>query len=214
MRRLFEIGGYVAAVLLLALGVVALVLGLMSRTTIQDNLAVEMITGTPDMTPAAITKEARSAGLNVSQLDIPTESLAGETIDTGAEAKVFAQYMRIHALEATGGRVYSEMGRYVTASGQETNDPAEAAKDANGQPQANQARDIWVTWTALATALNVSYFGTQVALFSILVAVALIVAGIGFGVLAYSAFRWLPARAARGTQATDETGESEGDAAI
>jgi hypothetical protein len=29
--------------------------------------------------------------------------VAGESVDTGSEAKCFADYMRIHALESTGG---------------------------------------------------------------------------------------------------------------
>jgi hypothetical protein len=195
MRRLFEIGGYVAAVALVAFGIAALVLGLQARENIQDNLALEQIEGSPDMTPAAIRQEVQEAGLQLENL--PTEAVAGETIDTGGEARIFAQYMRVHALLATGGRVYAEMARYLTPTGEETNDAAAAAQDEEGRPVSNSARDIWVTWTALSTALNVSYFGEQVSLFSILVAVALIIAGIGFGVLAFSAFRWLPAREVR-----------------
>ena len=192
MRRLFEIGGYVAAVILLAIGIVALVLAFQSRSTVNNNLAAEKIVGTPDMTPTAIAAEAKKAGLNPANLPIPTQSVAGQAITTGAKARVFAEYMRIHTLEATGGREYSQMGRYLTASGKETNDPAQAAKDANGQPKANAARDIWVTYTALTTALNQAYFGTQVALLTIVIGVALIIAGIGFGILAFAAFRWIP----------------------
>ena len=38
--------------------------------------------------------------------------IAGKTIDTGAEAQAMAQYMHIHALEATGGFTYAQMGIY------------------------------------------------------------------------------------------------------
>jgi len=194
MRRLFEIGGYVAAVVLLAFGITALVLGITGRADIRDNLAAEKITGSPDMTPAAIQKEVDEAGITVT--DLPTRAVAGEAIDTGAEARAFAGYMRVHGLLATGGRVYAEMGRYLTEDGEETNDAAEAAMDESGRPVPNQARDIWITETAFATALNMSFVGEQISSFSIVVAVALIIAGIGFGVLAFSAFRWMPARAA------------------
>ena len=46
--------------------------------------------------------------------------------------------MRIHALEATGGLTYAEMGRYATADGKPvgTNDPTKAVQK-NGQPVAN-----------------------------------------------------------------------------
>jgi hypothetical protein len=57
----------------------------------------------------------------------------------------------------------------------------------NGQPVTNSARDIWVTETALTTALNVSYMATQLSLFSIVVGVALLLAGIGFIVLDWAA---------------------------
>jgi hypothetical protein len=96
--------------------------------------------------------------------------------------------MRVHALEATGGLTYSQMGRYATANGAAigTNDP-KAAVQKNGQPVSNAARDVWVTETALTTALNVSYLATQISLFSIVVGVALLLAGIGFIVLDWAA---------------------------
>lgn len=54
-----------------------------------------------------------------------------------------------------------------------------------------------MTETSLATALYMSFFAESVSLFSIVVAIALIIAGIGFGILSYAALRWLPAREAR-----------------
>lgn len=201
MKRIFEIGGYVAAVALIAFGITALVLGIGSRGDIRDNLAAEKISGTPDMTPAAIEKEVEEAGITVTGM--PSRSVAGQSIDTGAKARTFAEYMRIHALLSTGGKVYSEMGRYLTEDGEETSDVAEAAKDDQDRPVPNQARDIWVTETALATALNVSYFGEQVANFGIIVAVALIIAGVGFAILAFAAFRWIPARSGDARQSPD-----------
>ena len=44
--------------------------------------------------------------------------------------------MRIHALEATGGKTYAQMPQYPTTDGKGTNVPADAAKDPkSGQPQ-------------------------------------------------------------------------------
>jgi len=194
VRKALEFGGYAAAVILVGFGIASLVVSLVGRGEVQDNLAREQIEGTPDMTPEGIQESAQAAGIEVSNL--PTCSVAGELVDTGSEAKCFADYMRVHALEATGGRVYAEMGRYLTESGEETNDPAEAAKQ-DGQPVPNQARDIWVTETALSTALYMGFFGETVSMFGILVAVALIIAGIGFGILAYATLRWLPAQEAK-----------------
>jgi hypothetical protein len=46
-----------------------------------------------------------------------------------------------------------------------------------------------VTETALSTALNMSYMATGIAIFAIVVGVALILAGIGFMLLAFAVFR-------------------------
>jgi hypothetical protein len=183
VRKLFEIGGVVAAVVLIAFGVVTIVMGANGRSTVQDSLKQEQIVGTPDMTPEAIAASAKEAGLP-GNISLPTKAVADQPIDTGDEARAFAGYMRIHALEATGGLTYAQMPRYATDDGNGTNDPALASKDENGQPVSNGARNIWVTETALATALNMSYMAEQLSLFSIIIGVALVLAGLGFGILA------------------------------
>jgi len=71
------------------------------------------------------------------------------------------------ALEATGGKVYSEMPRYATANGEGTNDPTKALVGANGKPEENPARNVWIEETALSTALNTSYMATRVGMFGI-----------------------------------------------
>ena len=188
MRRLFELGGVVAAVILIAFGITTIVMGLNGRSTVRDNIQQEQIVGTPDMTPEATRAAAQEAGLNVEELDIPTISVADEPIDTGEEARAFAGYLRIHALESTGGLVYAEMGRFLAADDPEnlagTSDEEAALKDEEGNPVPNTARNTWVTATALATALNMSYMAEQLSLFSIIIGIALLLAGIGFGILA------------------------------
>jgi len=109
MRKLFEIGGLVAAAILIAFGVAAIVMGVDGRSTVETSLTQEKIVGSPDMTPDLIRAEAKEAGLPA-DLDYPTESVAGLEINTGDRARAFAGYMRIHALEATGGFTYAEMG--------------------------------------------------------------------------------------------------------
>ena len=183
MRRVFEYGGFIAAVVLIGFGIGAVAMGWNARATVQDTLAQEHIVGTPDMTPTAITAEAKQAGLNVASLSIPSTSVAGLAINNGDRAHTFAGYMRIHALEATGGLTYAQMPRYATANGKGTNDPNQALK-VGGQPQDNAARNVWVTETALATALQSSYMASQLALFAIVVGIALLLTGVGFGVLA------------------------------
>ena len=63
MRKLFEIGGIVAAAVLVAFGIASIVMGMNGRSTVRDSLKLEQIVGSPDMTPAAIKAEAQKAGL-------------------------------------------------------------------------------------------------------------------------------------------------------
>ena len=183
MRKTFEIGGLIAAIVLMGFGIGAIVMSVHGRDTVRNSLKLEQITGTPDMTPAGIKAEGTKAGLK--NVSYPSCSVAGKAIDTGARARCFAEYMRIHALEATGGVPYSLMPRYATADGKGTNNPAQALKDAKtGQPVDNAARNIWVTETALTNALNTSFFAEQMALFGVVVGIALLLTGVGFGILA------------------------------
>jgi hypothetical protein len=188
MSKLVRFGGIAASVILIAFGIGAIVAGIAGHNTVQDNLKAEQIVGSPDMTPSAIKAEVATAGLK--NVDLPTCSVAGKAIDNGADARCFAQYMRIHTLEATGGQVYAEMGRFLDKSGKATNDEKAAAIDPQTKkPVENGARNIWVNETALTTALNTSYFAENVALFSIVMGIALLLTGIGFLVVAISLLR-------------------------
>ena len=182
MRRWLQYGGFAAGVVLIAFGAVAIAMGAGGRSTVNDKLKQEQIVGSPDMTPTAIAAEAKAAGLK--NVSLPTCSVAGKGVTTGSTARCFASYMRIHALEATGGLTYSQMPRYASADGKGTNDAAKATKGTNGQPLDNPTRTVWINETALSTALNVSYMAEQLALFGIVVGVALLLSGIGFIVLA------------------------------
>ena len=181
MRKAFEIGGLVAAVVLVAFGVAAIVMGFNGRDTVQSSLKQEAIVGTPDMNKAAIAAEAKKAGLPAS-LKLPTADIAGKPITNGKLAREFATYMRIHTLEATGGLTYAQMPRFATADGKGTNDPTKALT-AKGQPVDNPARSLWVTETALTTALNSSYMAERLSVFGIVVGFALLLTGVGFAVL-------------------------------
>jgi hypothetical protein len=182
-RKAFEIAGMVAAIVLIAFGVASIAIGIKGRNTVHNSLAEQKIVGTPDMTPAGIKAEAAKAGLDVSRLGIPSCSVANKTITSGSDARCFAQYMTIHALEATGGKYYSQMPRYATANGEGTNVEAAALKGKNGQPVDNPAREVWIQETALSTGLNTSYMASQISLFGIVVGIALLLSGLGFGVL-------------------------------
>jgi hypothetical protein len=167
MRKVLEYAGIGAGAILIAFGIVAIAMGINGRSEVRSNLAAQKIYATPD---AAV---------------ITGGKLQPDTlVDTGAKARQFARIMEHHALEATGGKRYAEMGRFVTAAGKDTNDEAAAAKTPEGRPVENGLRTLWVTETGLTTALNMAYMAEQLALFGIVVGVALLLAGIGFVVLA------------------------------
>ncbi|HEU6446374.1 MAG TPA: hypothetical protein VFL61_15075 [Gaiellaceae bacterium] len=159
-RKIFEYGGIAASIVLIAFGAGSIGLGAWGFNEVRDSLARENIVGTPD------------------------SSIPGQKVDTGSEARAFATTMRAHVLESTDGRTYAEMGRYLDAQGNETNDEAAAAKDPKtGQPVANGLRNLWVTETALTTALNMAFLGERIAVFGMVMGLALLLTGIGFLIL-------------------------------
>jgi hypothetical protein len=166
-RKLFEYGGWIAGAVLIVFGVIAIAMGVNGRNEVRDAIAEQQIVATDD-----------AAEITNGKLQ------PGEAITTGAEAKQFANVMEFHALESTEGERYAEMGRFLTPTGEETSDEALAAKDPKtGRPVENGLRNLWVTETALTTALNMSYMAEQLALFGIVVGIALLLTGIGFLVL-------------------------------
>ena len=166
MKKWFAYGGIAASVILVAFGAGAIAIGVNGYNEVRDSIAAQKITATPDA------KELSNGKL-----------VPGQAIKTGADAKAFAQVMEHHALESTSGMRYAEMGRFLTPSGEQTSDEALAAKTPDGRPVENGLRNLWVTETALTTALNTAFFAERVAVFSIVMGVALLLTGIGFLVL-------------------------------
>ena len=158
MSKLVTYAGIAASVILIAFGIGAIVVGFNGRDRVQSDLAREQIVGTDDST------------------------IPGQKVDTGSEAQAFAAVMRKHALEATGGQTYAQMGRFLDDAGKPTNDE-NAAAVSNGKPVENPLRQLWVTETALSTALNTAYFAEGVATFAIVMGAALLLTGIGFLVM-------------------------------
>jgi hypothetical protein len=160
MKKFLEYGGVIASVVLIAFGIGAVVAGIAGRHQVRSDLKREQIIGTPDST------------------------IPGQLVDTGSKARAFAKVMRKHTLEATSGQTYAQMPRYAGKNGQPTNDVKAAAVDPkSGKPVDNPARNIWVTETALTTALNTAFFAENVANFAIVMGIALLLTGIGFLVL-------------------------------
>ena len=174
-KRWLEIGGLLAGAVLIVFGIVSIVMSVDARTTVRDSLAAEQIYFA-EATDPAVAKHA--------------SEWAGQQVKTGEQARAFAEVMREHTLESTGGLTYAQMGRYKAsdAKGDDgqggTNDASKAAMDDSGQPIANASREIWITETALTTALNTSFMAENLALFGVVVGVALLLAGFGFIILA------------------------------
>ncbi|MDX6676882.1 MAG: hypothetical protein QOE31_934 [Solirubrobacteraceae bacterium] len=162
MKPITKYGGILAGIILIAFGITSTFMGVSGRSEVRDSLRAEQIVGTPDM----------------------AKSIANKPVDTGAKAKLFAEGMRKHALAATDGKVYSQMAHYLTATGTPTDDKTAAAIDKkSGKPVENGARAVWVTETALSTALNTSYFAERVSSFAMVMGAAMLLIGIGFLVL-------------------------------
>ena len=195
-RRAIHLAGVAAAAALAIFGIAAVAKGIDGRSTVRDALAQERVVGSSHMTPHAIAAKAAEAGLR--DVPLPRCSVAGKPIANGAGARCFAEYMRIDALMGTGGAAYAQMPRFATSDGKGTNDPADAQKGADGQPLGNPARNVWVTQTALATALNTSYMAEQISLFAIAVGAAFLLIGLGCGLVAIARLR-RPSAAAHAT---------------
>lgn len=181
-KRFWEIGGFLAGGVLVVFGVVAIALGLNGFVTVRDSIEREMITfGSAD--DPAVAKHA--------------EQWAGEQVKTGDQARAFANIIREHALEGTGGLTYAQMGRFASAENPDdpagTSDEEAALKDEEGQPVSNTARNTWVTATALTTALNTAFMAERLAVFGLVVGIALLLTGIGLVILAFAVFGREPA---------------------
>jgi hypothetical protein len=176
--KLFTYAGIVASVILIAFGAGATYMGVDGRDRVRDDLAREMIVGTED------------------------SSIAGQKVDTGSEAQEFAATIRKHTLESTEGLTYAQMDRFLDENGKPTSDESKAAVNPEtGKPVENGLRNLWVTSTALSTALNTAYFAESVATFAIVMGIAMLLSGIGFLVLTVRVLRPAssPAKTARGT---------------
>jgi hypothetical protein len=166
MSKLFQYGGIVASIVLIAFGAGSIITGLNGRDRVHRDLTAEQIIGTPD------------------------SSIPNQLVNNGSKAEAFAAVMRKHTLEATGGKTYSQMDRYMGKDGKSTSDEKLAAIDPkSGKPVDNPLRNLWVSETALTTALHSSYFAESVATFAMVMGFALMLVGGGFLVLTLRVLR-------------------------
>lgn len=122
------------------------------------------------------------------------QNIAREEIVTPADAsmpnlpvidpltlKAQADIMRIHTLKMTGGKTYAQMPRQIPSL--DLNGKPILDKDGNPVMIANSARDIWVTYTALTTALNLGILTYAFSLFTIVMGLISVWTGIVFFIL-------------------------------
>ena len=185
--KFFKYAGIAASVLLIAFGIGMVVTGSSARSTVNDNLAQEHITGTPDMTPAVIAaavKESKLKGSPCPRARWRTSPSMTAPAPSASRATCASTRSKPPAAAPTP--------RWASTSPRRARRPATRHRPAPiprpGSPFPTRARNVWVTETALGTALNTSYFASSVGLFAIIVGIALLLIGIGLLVLTV---RWI-----------------------
>ena len=156
MKKAFPIALMIFGLLFLASGIYTVSRGYDARKQVRAELLAQKITTTPD---AAIP--------NVPVQDARTAKAKADIIDH-------------HAREATGGRTYSEMGRFLATNGGDTNDEAAAMKGADGKPVSNPLRNVAFQASALRTSLYTSVMAFNVA--DLVMGLGLMIAVLGFAV--------------------------------
>ena len=156
-----------AALAVLIVGVVLTLAGNYGRSLVHDQLEPQKITFAPY-------DESGQQGDNYEAYP-QLRDRAGTTVADGLAARDFATYINAHVLEATGGKSYSEVSAAARANPDDEQLQATRRTALDGQLP---AAIMWNTygWWLLAT---VAFF----------VGIALIVAGLVLGVLAFLAAR-------------------------
>src|SRR6266545_6130190 len=104
MKKLFAYGGIAASLALIVFGIGSITAGALGVNDVRNNLAQEQIYfGKASDDPAVPAKYSE------------------QQVTNGAQAREFAKMMRTHALEANGGLVYADMGRFVAKPGTPAN---------------------------------------------------------------------------------------------
>jgi len=138
MKKAFPIVLMVLGLVFLAAGAYTVLRGFDAKNQVRDELVAQRITTPEDA------------------------SIPNARVDDAATAESMAEIIDVHALEATDGRTYAEMGRFLTADGTDTNDEAAALKDENGRPVANPLRNTAFQASTLRTSLYTSVMAFNV----------------------------------------------------
>jgi hypothetical protein len=138
MKKLFPIALMVLGLVFVGSSAYTVVRGFDAKNQVREELIAQHIT-TPD-----------------------DASIPGARVDDPTTAKSMAEIIEVHALEATDGRTYSEMGRFLAVDGGDTDDPAAAVTGADGKPVANPLRNTAFQASSLRTSLYTSVMAFEV----------------------------------------------------
>ncbi len=110
-------------------------------------------------------------------------SMPNVQVRDAATAESMARIINHHALEASGGLTYAELGRFQAADGNPagTNDANAAAKGADGKPVANPIRNTAFQASALQTSLWSSVLAFNVSDLVIGLGFMIVVLGLAVG---------------------------------
>jgi hypothetical protein len=108
-------------------------------------------------------------------------SIPNVSVRSAATAKSMADVIGHHASESTGGRTYSEMGRYLAKDGGDTSEEADAVLGADKKPVANPLRNTAFQASALRTSLYTSVMAFNVADLVVGLGLMILVLGLAVG---------------------------------
>ena len=160
MKKAFPIMLMVLGLVFAGAGAYTITRGIDARHQVHDELVAQNITTTPDA------------------------SIPNVQVHDAATAESMATIIDHHEREATGGKTYSELGRYLAVGGGDTNDATKAVIGANGKPTPNPLRDTAFQASALRTSLYTSVMAFNlsdlvVGLGAMIVVLGLAVGGMG-----------------------------------
>ena len=154
MKKAFPVALMLIGLVFLAAGAYTVVRGIDARADVRDELEAQKIVTPEDA------------------------SIPNAAVVDAATAQSMANIIGVHAEEATGGRSYAELGRFLTPDGGDTSDEAAALKDEEGNPVANPVRNVAFQASALRTSLYTSVMAFSVS--DLVIGLGVAFAALGF----------------------------------
>jgi hypothetical protein len=156
MKKAFPIALLIFGLVFVGSGIYMVTQGVGAKNLVRSELLAQNITTTPDA------------------------SIPNVQVQDAATAKSMADIIDHHAREATGGKTYSEMGRFLAKDGGDTSDETLALLDASGQPVSNPLRNVAFQASSLRTSLYTSVMAFKVA--DLVMGLGLMILVLGFAI--------------------------------